>query len=253
MRTVCKPYAWWLDLIRKEEPFTFTRFGDGELNGMFWVGRKKGGGRQKNGDGHTLRNPQMRDELREAAQVNAPNYYRSLWMDDQCQPMERLARDHLDTLAPHGVWYNALAIQDKLNAGRGFGYFQAMRKLKMPIVMIGPEHLRNIDKAGCFRYAGFVQIPPRNAYFAKERIIEEALSYCPAPCFYSIHAGPPAPVIAWELWKARGDECIIFDIGSVLDGYCHPKFGGPGGGKLTRKFWKYRATKRLLKRNLRGK
>ncbi len=184
---------------------------------------------------------------------NAPNYYRSLWMDGNCRPMERLARDHLEKITPSGViWWNALAIHFKNISGQGYPYFQAMRNLKMPIVVIGPAHLRNIGKAGCFDYHGFVEVPAKNAYFARDRIIEEALSF-PEPCLYSVHAGPPSPILDWILWKERGDTCIILDLGSILDGYCHPKFGGPGGGRLTRKFWKKRATREILRRNLTGK
>jgi hypothetical protein len=181
----------------------------------------------------------------------AANYYRSVWMDDQCQPMEVLARRWIPEHAAHITWYNALAIHFKNVRGQNYPYFQTMRKLKMPIVVIGPEHLRKINKAGCFDYAGFVEVPAKNSYFARERIVEEALSY-PSPCFYSIHTGPSSPVIAHMLWKERGQECIIADLGSILDGYCLPELGGPGGGKRTRKFWRHRVTKQIVRRNLRG-
>jgi hypothetical protein len=255
VKTKCLPYEFWVNLIKKEEPFTFTRYGDGELNAIFWVSRKKGGGRTRNGDGHSLRIKIMRRQLIKSIQQPGltPNYYRSLWMDGNCRPMERLARDHLGSITPPGmVWYNALAIHFKNIGGQNHAYFKAMRNLKMPIIIIGPKHLRGVDKAGCFDYHGFVEVPSKNAYHACERVIEEALAF-PAPCFYSIHAGPPSPVISWVLWKERGDDCIICDLGSILDGYSHKRLGGPGGGRLTRKFWKHRATRRLLRQNLTGK
>lgn len=254
LKTECKPYSWWVAKIKSEEPFTLVRYGDGELNAMFWVGRKKGGGRTKNGDGHTLRNKSFRHALRQSVlqPPNGSNYHCSLWMDDNCQPHERLARDHLSRLAPDVTWYNALAIHFANIEGRNYPYFEAMRGQKRPVVVIGPKHLRAIDRAGCFEYQGFVQVPSKNAFFSRERVIKEALSY-PEPCLYSIHAGPPAPVFAWDLWRERGDTCTILDLGSILDGYGHSRFGGKtGGGRLTRKFWKRRATAAILRRNLTG-
>ena len=68
-------------------------------------------------------------------------------------------------------------------------------------------------------------------------------------------AGPPAPAFAWMLWKERGDTATILDLGSILDGYTHERYGGPvsKGAALTRSFWRKRATMDILKRNLTGK
>jgi hypothetical protein len=56
------------------------------------------------------------------------------------------------------------------------------------------------------------------------------------------------------LWKERGDSCAILDLGSILDGYCSARYGGTveGSAPITRKFWKKRATRELLRRNLTG-
>lgn len=249
IKTVCKPYGWWIEKIRSQDPFTFVRYGDGELNAIAH------GRRTKNGDGHTLRNKQMRRQLiRSITQPGqAPNYYRSLWMDDRCQPVEQIARNWIPKNAPGLTWYNALAIHFKNISGENYPYFKTMRELAFPIVIIGPQHLRAINQVGCFDYAGFVEVPYRRAYFAKDRILEEALVF-ESPCLYSIHAGPPSPIFAHQLWKERGDSCIILDLGSILDGYVSARYGGPveGGGPITRKFWKRRATHKLLMRNLHG-
>jgi len=254
LKTMTRPFQWWVDKIRSERPFTFVRYGDGELNAMFWCGRKKGGGRTKNGDFHTLRSPELRRLLKKSITQPgaAQNYYRSLWLDQNGRPRERLARDHLSTVSPEGVtWWNALAIQAALNAGRGHAFFQAMRGQERPIVLVGPEHLRKVNKAGCFNYAKFVQVPYRRAFFARERIVEDALEV-EGPALYSVHAGPASPVIAWMLWKERGDVATVLDLGSILDGYPDKRFGGPGQGKMTRSFWKKRATKAIIQRNLHG-
>ena len=255
MKTICKPYEWWVSKIEREEPYTFVRFGDGELNAIIWTNRGHGGGRTKNGDGHSLRIKPMRRLLRMSIKQppNDGNYYRSLWMDDNCKPMERLAREHLDKIAPNVTWYNALAIHFANVQGKAFRYFEAMRNQQRPVVVIGPAHLRAIDRRGCFDYDGFVQVPYHNAFFSRDRIVEEALRH-PPDTLYSIHAGPPSPVIAWMLWKERGETCCCLDLGSVLDGYVHSRYGGTvsSGAALTRSFWKKRATMDILQRNLEG-
>lgn len=253
MKTICKSYEWWVDKLISQDPCTFVRYGDGELNAMIWTNRAHGGGRTKNGDGHTLRNKALRRMLRQSVKgpPNDAPYYRSLWMDATCQPMERLARDHLDRLFPNVTWYNALAIHFANVEGRNYPYFQAMRAQTRPVVVIGPEHLRAVDRAGCFDYDGFVQVPYRRAFFERDRIIEEALRF-PSGTLYSIHAGPPSPVLAWMLWKERGARATILDLGSILDGYVAARYGGPvqGGSPITRTFWKKRATRAILRRNL---
>lgn len=256
MKTIVKRYRWWIAKLESGEPYTFVRYGDGEWNGMIWTNRGSGGGRTKNGDGHTLRNKELRELLRKSVKQppNDSNYYRSLWLDGRGVPKERLAREHADRLFPGVTWYNALAIHFANIEGRNYPYFRAMRNQQRPVVVIGPEHLRGIAKRGCFNYDGFVTVPYRKAFFERERIVEQALEY-PPNTLYSIHAGPPSPVIAWEIWKERGDTCCALDLGSILDGYVHERYGGDvqTGAALTRSFWKKRATPDILERNLRGK
>ena len=257
MKTCCKPFSWYVEKVRKGKPWAFLRFGDGELNGMFWTNRKHGGGRTKNGDRHTLRNKNLRRALRRS--VTQPpvdaEYYRALWMDANCQPMERLARDFLPKLAPDVTWYNALAIQAKLNAGQGYPFIKAIRDRSMPLIVIGPDHLRALGEVGVFDYDRFVQVPYRRAFFDRDRILGEAVSaVCEAgqPYMITIHAGPASPVITWDLWRAVGETCMIMDLGSVFDGFMSTKFGGPikGNKPLTRKHWRKRCTQNIVDRNL---
>jgi len=256
MKTIVKRYRWWIAKLVSEEPFTFVRYGDGELNAIIWTNRGHGGGRTKNGDGHTLRDKTMRALLIQSIRQppNDGNYYRSLWLDEKGVPVERLAREHCDRLFPGVTWYNALAIHFKNVEGKNYPYFQAMRNQRRPVVVIGPEHLRGINERGCFDYDGFVSVPYRRAFFERERIVEQALAF-PPDTLYSIHAGPPSPVIAHLIWKERGDTCAALDLGSVLDGYVHTRYGGSveKSAALTRSFWKKRATTAILERNLRGK
>lgn len=255
MKTVIKPYEWWINKIASEDPFTFCRYGDGELNAIIWTNRGNGGGRTKNGDGHTLRNKQLRTMLRKSIKQppNDGNYYRSLWLDDSGVPMERLARDHLDRIAPGVTWYNALAVHFANVEGRNYPYFQAMRNQRRPVVVIGPNHLRAVNVRGCFDYDGFVQVPYHNAFHHRDRIVADALHY-PPDTLYSIHAGPPSPVIAWMLWRERGETACVLDLGSILDGYVHVRYGGTveSNAALTRSFWQKRATREILERNLTG-
>jgi len=255
MKTCCKPYAWWVEKIEREEPFTLCRYGDGELNGMIWTNREHGGGRTRNGDGHTLRNPDLREALRQSIKQppNDGNYYRSLWMDGNCRPKERLAREHLDCLFPAVTWYNALPIHFANVEGRAYRFYQALRHQRRPVIVVGPPHLRHVSTVGLFEYSGFVEVPYHSAFFDAERIVAEALA-CPPEALYTVHAGPAAPAIAWMLWKERGKTAAILDLGSIFDGYVHERFGGPvkQNKALTRSFWKKRATRAILKRNLTG-
>jgi len=255
MKTCCNPYAWWVKKIEREEPFTLVRIGDGELNGMIWTNRKHGGGRTKNGDGHSLRIKEMRQLLRKSIKQppNDGNYYRSLWMDGNCRPKERLARDHCDRLFPGVTWYNALAIHFANVRGYAHPFYTAMRNQRRPVIVVGPPHLRHIDQVGLFDYHAHVEVPYHRAFFARERIVAEALAY-PENALYTVHAGPAAPVITWMLWKERGETAAVLDLGSVFDGYVHERYGGPvsKSAALTRSFWKKRATREILRRNLTG-
>ncbi len=238
MKTKCLSYEYWVDRIESGEPFTFTRYGDGEYKAI--VGKKT-----RNCDGHTLANGQMRRELvKSIVRPRSERFIRGIWMDKKCRPVKAFGQNYqawANKHAGHVTWYDGLIFNFANNEGRNYPFFEVMRNHKLPIVVIGPKHLRRL-KEKCFDYDGFVQVPYRTAYQAKARIIQEALEFEP-PVLYSISAGPPAPIFAHELWKARGDSCMILDLGSIFDGYC---------GKKTRRAWREFITPEIARRNLEG-
>lgn len=233
-KTRCESYKFWCEKVRKCNPFAFTRYGDGEWTAIT-------GHKMRNCDGHTLGNPKMRKQLINSILNPAPRstFIRSLWMDKQCQPVEKVARRWIPKHANHITWWDGLMFNFANNDGRNFPFINTLRNLKLPIIVIGPQHLRKLNRR-VFDYAGFVQVPYRTAYFSMDRILEEALAFEP-PVFYSIHAGPPAPIFTWKLWQQRKDSCVIMDLGSIFDGYC---------GKKTRRAWREFITPKKARANL---
>ena len=169
MKTKCKPYRWWINRIESCEPLTFTRYGDGEFKAI--RGTKK-----NNCDGHYLGNKKMRQELIQSIKQpgNAKNYIRGLWMTKNCQAQRQFGQNWQGWTRTNGlqhlVWWDGLMFNFANNDGRNWPFINVMRHLKLPIVVIGPRHLRSLDNE-VFDYAAFVEVPYRQAYSSRDRIL----------------------------------------------------------------------------------
>ncbi|MBA7684682.1 hypothetical protein ES703_93088 [subsurface metagenome] len=113
----------------------------------------------------------------------------------------------------------------------------------MKVVVVGPNFLRGI--AGrVFNYCAFVEIPGKNCYSDKDRIMSDILNIhqkSSENIVYSFCCGPLAEPLILELHEKMPKNFLI-DFGSLWDVFC---------GSRSRKYTKSKAyTQEILNQNL---
>ncbi len=213
MRHEDKSYTFYTEKLRGGEPFSLSRWGDGEWNSLLGLCPEQ----EANADGHRYF-PAMGRQLAEVLK-DSPSY---------CVGMQRLSMrlmgDRIEEwLTQNGVglcWHDADAFHKASNQGEIDRVFDAFRKAGN-LIVVGPEHLRKLDQY--VDYQQFVEVPARNCFLHIEDIQDRILkAYASAgkPAVISISAGMPANLFVHHLFPRIGHDAFLLDMGSVWDPYC---------------------------------
>ncbi len=207
LTTLNTPVEYYTNLLEKESPFSFSRFGDGEWAAIFGV---KG----ENCDGHTYF-PELGQALKECL-TNAGDYLYAI----QNYALRRggfaisrfLKKNHVDLR-----WHNSDVFHYASRDGKLTPLVNAINKL--PVVVIGPPHLRDLQ--GLINYRHFVEIPQKNCFLSLDSIREEVLTISKKlpNAVYSFSASMTANVLVHQLHPHLGKSNWLLDMGSVWDVY----------------------------------
>jgi hypothetical protein len=198
---------WFIERVAAREPFTFTRWGDGE-----WLAVLEAGQREPNPEQDFL--PAMCAAIREVL-LSRPPYrlgmqpYAMRQHSEVIQPF--VARHQLEDLD----WIWGDVFQHANIRGRLARLAAELREV--PLILVGPAHLERVsDALGARR---FVQAPPHNSYLELDRLRREttaALEAAPSPTFLSVSIGVAANILIHELHQ-RFPQHMLCDMGSVWD------------------------------------
>lgn len=188
--------------LEAQEPFTFTRFGDGEWYAI--TGQSVG-----NADKHKYF-PDLREQLRQIVkQGRGDNYMfalQSLAIQKMGDKISKIANSNIE-------WYNSNCFVQASTEAKIDRYFDALRKNRL--IMVAPDYLRKFEG-----YNGFVSVPRLNCWLEKDRIIEDVKSQLGEEhTVVSVSASMAANVIVDELYQLYGDTHTFIDAGSVYDPY----------------------------------
>jgi hypothetical protein len=223
----------YVNKIKQGQPFSFVRYGDGEWSAIL------ADGRQRTGSGsHSLTIPQMQADMRKSVlhRHKAANYIMALRQTAMKPPIKKWVRQH----APGVAWHDCTVFYKASRKGRLYPFIQAVRHADLPVVVVGPPWMRRLN-GKVFKLADFVDIPARNCYWHKDRIVKRVLSFG-KPAIITVSAGPPGKIIVWELFKKIGAHSFIIDLGSLWDVYC---------GKRSRQYMRGMKPS-TIRRNLHG-
>lgn len=223
----------YVDRIKRGQPFSFVRYGDGEFSAIL------GDNRQRTGSGsHSLTIPQMRADMRKSVlqRHKAANYIMALRQTALKPQIKRWIRQY----APDVAWHDCTVFYKASRKGRLYPFIQAVRDSGLPIVVVGPPWMRRLN-GKVFKLADFVDIPARDCYWHKDKIIKRVLAFG-KPAIITISAGPPGKIMVYELFRRIGQHSFIFDLGSLWDVYC---------GKRSRQYMRGMKPGTIMK-NLRG-
>lgn len=211
MKLKSKGLEFYVDKLRKGEPFAFTRYGNGEWDCILRKAETTHSGSQD------LTAPRLRENLVNSI-VNA-----------YCSDDYLLALQSLGTLKRLGLldsvehwlkvntssltWYAADVFH---NACRDGLLAPLVRQLQnRRLVIVGPAHLRHLTIFDHLNY--FIEVPARNCW-TERRYIETSLLRTVQPgTVVSISAGPTTkPMIHW-LYPRFRDTAFLIDFGSLWD------------------------------------
>lgn len=89
-----------------------------------------------------------------------------------------------------------------------------------PLVVVGPPKYRHLRAR--LDWAAFVDVPPKNAYLAKDHLVREtlaALDDLREPGLVSVSAGVCAPLVIDAVYKVAGHFHQLVDFGGVWGEY----------------------------------
>ena len=181
-----------IDKLKSSEPFSFSRFGDGEFACMLG---KKGA----NCDGHEYY-PDLGKALNKAWDeprgiIGTQRYGQAIY--------PQFTHTGIDADILH-----------KASIGEELGEF-CMNLRHTDLIIVGPKHIE-----GLMVWREFIEVPERNAWLQHDQILEQLRNMIQKWDVVLYCCGMMAEVLIWELYDKK---IIQIDCGSVFDPYCGVK------------------------------
>lgn len=208
------------EIIRDEKPIAFSRFGDGEWNCILSPNDAKG-----NCDGHKYfqsLSSQLREVIRMYAGFNS--YYLGM-QNFAIQRMGDRIQSYLQSVNQFSIEWIDADVFHKASIKSRFKEFIDLVRTKETII-VGPAYLRKLD---C--YSHFVEIPEKDCWLEKDRILSEIKSIILSKEGYKVvlFSASMASNVMINDMAFFEEKHAYLDMGSVFDPYV---------GKSTRSYHK---------------
>lgn len=196
--------------IERGEPFAFPRYGDGEFSSIFgYSGQNCDGVRYttdlQNALIETLYYPHLDDSYYYGLLAIAVRFFKPY--------IERfVVTNNLDIM-----WTEATFLVAANRHGKLSDFLSVLQT--RPILYVGPKHLKGLSEALGLQIPYFIEIPPVQAFEAREEIVNKVLVYADTADFIGFSAGPVTKWLIWSLFPDLGETHTLFDFGSIFDGY----------------------------------
>jgi len=234
MNIITPPLSWYVDRLINRQPFTLSRYGDGEWQSILGY---TGGTTVADSYRYSM-------ELRHALQITLArphldaNYHYALAEQSFIGTRSGEIEGYLDKIKSPIDWHASQVMQEAFRAGAAFPLIDALRGLEM--IYVGPAPLLSLSKQLGFRR--FVPVPQTDAFEQVGRIWTDTheLIIDKKPDVIGFSAGAAANVLIWRLWC---EEVTLIDFGSMFD---------PIVGNLSRSWMKRVDWAQIMPMNLRG-
>lgn len=196
-----------VDKLNTFDPFTLTRYGDGEF---LCVLSAPG----QNCDGVKYNLPDLRESL-SATLIHYQQYY-------YCIAPKVMSRKNglteksvawIEKHAPFIKWYDSETILNASVAGELKPFTQALKKRK--VMLVGPAHLRSFP----LPIKVFVEVPKVDAWLVYEDILRAVRRELYQVDTVLLCAGFVSKCLCWELHAMTKDSISVLDCGSTFDAY----------------------------------
>lgn len=208
-----------INKIKNKEPFSYSRFNDGELLCVIKTLDNNEVRHDYNCDGHNYL-PQMGEELMKSLKnSNCDDYfiqYMDTWLND-----EKFI-EYTDLLYNKSILSGEYQYSDFLqfilrNEPDTFIDFVNILN-KNELMIVGPEYLKNIK---FLNYSYFVEVPLKNCYNDKENILKTIKENINDDLIVLFSSSMATNVFIDELHKEYGGKVFLIDIGSLWDIFFH--------------------------------
>ena len=192
----------YIDKLLMDEPYSFSRFGDGEWNAIF---RKSG----SNCDDHQYF-PEMNARLEEAVR-NPYDYIYGI----QGLSMRHMSFEILELLGPDSPieWCESDVFHKAFAKGMMGHMVRALKTKK--VCLVGPMYMKD-KRLSFLRTGGMIKVPIKDCYLEIDRIRGEILRNDYAEVF-AFSSSMMTNVLIHELFPYIGTEKTLIDFGSVWD------------------------------------
>jgi len=218
------PIEHYLQLIKDNKPFSFNRFGDGEVMCCF-----PNGWLHVNCDGSAFL-PELKQPMMQIFKNQYP-YYHCL-LDCSFDLNGDKFKYFLEETCPDMDFYNGEIFQEMIGNGRVEELITAVSTNHNP-VFVGGSHFQNIHLMNGFVNSPIhLEVPNKDSYKEVGKIIDEIGElFIQGHRMFLFSAGYTTKIIIDTLFPYIGEDCFMIDFGSLLD---------PFLGILSRDGQKYR-------------
>lgn len=195
------PYEEICGKLRSEEPFSFSRFGDGEFAAIFGV-------EGANVDGHSFY-PDLGARLRDVVE-RKPDYMMGL----QTQALLAHGALPIRALSPGIDWVLADSLHNASMEGCLGSFFDAIQRRKAALV--GPQHLYEFSEAKGWAH---ISVPSKNCWEQYDSILERLQEEVSGAGLVVLFAASMMSNVLIDDMYASWPANTYLDVGSVLDPY----------------------------------
>lgn len=220
------PLDWFVDNLKNNIPFTFSRWGDGEwLTTLGFYG-------MHNSNGCTF-TKELSDDFRTVLKRQNPYYhailkiarrerkvpYQGGWVPYGGPVIDKWLSENNITIE----WYDGDVLLEESLKGRLFPLVEQVREKR--VLYVGNQRLRglNMRGVGFFPYTAYIQPPQQNAHKVKDQLLADIFSTIEKNKidFIGWSSGLAGKVFIDEVWM-KYPEITQIDFGSMFDGYFEP-------------------------------
>jgi len=207
LRTFPTSLEVFVNLVAGENPFSFSRWNDGQWRMV--LGVTKG----QTGDGHKYAK-EIGDDLVDVL-LGRPEYMLGIQGLSLRGSLGEKVRPWIEDAGIEDLrWFDADVFHHACRDNKLAPMIRLL--LERKVIVVGPPRMESLPFA-----SKFVSIPKTDTYYEKQRIINQvaAMLQGSEPAVVSISAGWTANLLISELYPRFGDRHTFIDFGSVWDPY----------------------------------
>ena len=212
MRTIDIKTTTWLNMIEGDVPFSFSRFGDGEVLCMFPIPTIN-----ENCDGSRFL-PELKEPMKQIFRNNYEYFHAILnctfWTNGD------KFKKFIEETCPDMLFVMGDFWQDDISANGRIPMLTNLLSQK-EFCFIGNERLRNLQYVENMQLKHFIEIPAKDSFLKFKEIKQSILDmYAKGVKRFAFSAGYTTKILIDELFPIIGEDATMIDFGSVFDPYC---------------------------------